>query len=103
MALDLPSAASDSPLTIVFVVAPALSVYPIVTANEQPLPDIAAVVVWAMAVTRYIPAAGDAIRFVEAMDAVCAVSDRLPGIVDVEVQLPIPLIMCKLSQVPTPE
>ena len=57
-----PSAVSDNPLTVLLVAAPASSVYPMVTVREQPLPEVAAVVVVPTVTTRYIPSTGDETR-----------------------------------------
>src|ERR1700689_4137546 len=74
-----------------------------VTANVQPLPAVAAVVACATVTTRYMPATGVATRFVALRDAPCEASATLPKMLGVEMQLPEPLMGCRLSQVPTPE
>src|SRR5262249_27623781 len=101
--LALPRAVKDNPLMVLFDTAPALSVYPMLTASEQPLPEVAAVVACAILTTRYIPGSAFATRFVAPADVVCCATDTLPKIVELETQLPFPLIACRLSQAPTPE
>src|ERR1700693_38485 len=74
-----------------------------VTASVQPAPAVAAVVACATVTTRYMPAAGVGIKFVEQTEPVWEPSDTLPKMLDVWMQLPEPLMACRVSQVPTPE
>src|SRR5580704_7687973 len=73
-----------------------------VTASEHPLPAVAAVVVCAMVTNRYIPATGVETRLVAPSEAVWEVSATLPKMLGVGIQLPEPLMECRLSHVPTP-
>src|ERR1700693_4970164 len=74
-----------------------------VTASVQPVPAVAAVVAWATVTTRYMPAAGGGIKFVGPREAGWEASATPPKMLGVWIQLPEPLMTCRVSQVPTPE